>query len=378
MAVHLDHAGLSLGFGRGDDLDDLLVVLSVKRQELHRRDEHRTAQACVRVRAGLHERQSTVTIWQCLGRTREALLRPRRLGERSSRIEGDDFPADVDLAGPFPVPSDRLIREPGVMGHHLVRVVIEKLADDLLRDIEVDQGRAQRVPPLMRCEMDGLATFVTNVAFAEPALERTPIDARADRLATVRVGERAGEQDRGSVGEAGEDPALLLADQALELFVDRHERLAAHLVVVVAQVRSSVTVLDDAVEGKFQRIGHPQTAADQDARRQLVGRIVEALEVGGTLHLSHHVLRQRPWQLLGALWVVLRVEGCGSRERQVPAVVADCLEELVQEPDVAAMRGAACELGGKVGQVLLQHGPVDISQPLDAAAVRVRGSAQSE
>jgi len=42
------------------------------------------------------------------------------------------------------------------------------------------------------------------------------------------------------------------------------------------------------------------------------------------------------------------------------------LEELAQEPDVAAVRGAACELGGKVGQVLLQHGPVDISQSLEA------------
>jgi hypothetical protein len=182
----------------------------------------------------------------------------------------------------------------------------------------------------------------------------------------VRIGERAGEQDQGSLGEAGEDPALLLADQAPELFVDRHERLAAHLVVLIAQVRSSVTILDDAVEGKFQRIGHSQAAADQDSGRQLVGRIVEALEVGGTLHLGDHVLRQRPWQLLGALWVVLGIEGCSSRKRQVPAVVADCLEELAQEPDVAAVRGAACELGGKVGQVLLQHGPVDISQSLEA------------
>jgi len=64
------------------------------------------------------------------------------------------------------------------MGHHLVRVVIEELADDLLRDIEVDQGRAEEMPPLMRCEMDGLATFVTDVALAEPAAECLPIGFR--------------------------------------------------------------------------------------------------------------------------------------------------------------------------------------------------------
>src|SRR5258705_13945843 len=51
LAVHFNHAGLTAGFGRGDDLQGLLAVLAVLRQELVGGEEHWTGKARVGVRA---------------------------------------------------------------------------------------------------------------------------------------------------------------------------------------------------------------------------------------------------------------------------------------------------------------------------------------
>src|SRR5262249_48861002 len=62
LPVHLHHAVLAAGFGCGDDLQGLLSVLSVLRQELDGGEEHRACQAGVGVGARLHQGKSAVAV----------------------------------------------------------------------------------------------------------------------------------------------------------------------------------------------------------------------------------------------------------------------------------------------------------------------------
>ena len=78
--------------------------------------------------------------------------------------------------------------------------------------------------PLVRGQVHGLAVLVADVAVFQPAVERVPVTGVADRALSVDVRGRAGEQDRGPVRPAFPGPVLLIADQRLELVVDRHQR----------------------------------------------------------------------------------------------------------------------------------------------------------
>jgi hypothetical protein len=99
----------------------------------------------------------------------------------------------------------------------------------------------------------------------------------------------------------------------VELFVDRDQGLAFHLVVVVAQVGGAVGVGDHAVPGQAQRVGDPQTGPDQDQGDQPVGRVGEPREVGGVLDLGHHLLGQRAGRPLGAAGEVVGEHQRGAR-----------------------------------------------------------------
>ena len=123
-------------------LHDLLPMLAVLGQELGGGDEHRAAQARVRVRAGLLDRQPAEAIGQGLGRSSHALLCPGRLGQRAVRVEGDGLALDVDLPCGFPVPADRGVTEARVVGGHDVGVVVENPPDHFLGDVAVDQSGA--------------------------------------------------------------------------------------------------------------------------------------------------------------------------------------------------------------------------------------------
>jgi hypothetical protein len=76
--------------------------------------------------------------------------------------------------------------------------MVEDPADNLLRDVTVDQPGAQGVTPLMRRETHPVAVFVADVAGIEPALQGHPIGRGADRVAAVDVLAGPREQDHGA------------------------------------------------------------------------------------------------------------------------------------------------------------------------------------
>ncbi|MET8053317.1 hypothetical protein ABZU75_37585 [Streptosporangium sp. NPDC005286] len=123
----------------------------------------------------------------------------------------------------------------------------------------------------------------------------------------------------------------------LEFLIDRHERLALHLVVEVAQVGCRVAVEDDAVARQFHGIGDAQPAAHQNDGDQPELRMVPLVEVVVTFELSHHQLAQRPGQALSRCEIVLEKHDRGRGQAGVPAVPADRGEEEVQLTDPAPM-----------------------------------------
>jgi hypothetical protein len=241
--------------------------------------------------------------------------------------------------------------------------MIEDAPHDLLRDVTVDQPGAEGVAPLVRGQPDRAAVRVANLAAGQPAIEREPVGRRGSRGPAVGVLGRAREQHRGVP-----DAALLFSDQSVKLLVDRDQRLTLHLVVEIAQVGGAVGVEDHAVPRHAQRVGDPQPGPDQDQRDQPVGRVGEPGEIARVLDLGHHLLGQRAGRPLDASGIVLaehqRVRGQGV----VPVVLADRVQERVELPDLVAVALAAGELGVQVGQVALQHRPVNLGERADADA----------
>src|ERR1019366_3682908 len=155
-----------------------------------------------------------------LGGAADALLGPRCLGQRAVGVESNRLAGGADLAGFLPVAADRRVRQPGVMSRHRVRIVIEDAADDFLRDVHVDQAGSQRVTILMRGQAGRLAVLVADIAAPQPLAERVLVAGMTDPLAAVGVGPAPGKQDRGPLGPAVADAALLIGDLGFELFVD--------------------------------------------------------------------------------------------------------------------------------------------------------------
>ena len=230
----------------------------------------------------------------------------------------------------------------------------EDAADDLLRDVTVDQPGAEGVAPLVRGQLDRAAVRVADVAAGQPAVEREP----------VGRGGWSGPGRRGSSSDAGTAPArprrrsCCSTIRAWSSFVDRDQRLAFHLVVEIAQVGGAVGVEDHAVARQAQRVGDPQPGPDQDQGDQPVGRVGEPGEVVGVLDLGHHVLGQRAGRPFGALRDSRRVNTsavAGRVSSQWCWRIA--VQERVELPDLVAVALPAGQLGVQVGQVALQHLP---------------------
>ena len=83
LAIHLGHACLAAGLGGRDDLQQLLPLLVVLRQELGGGDKHRAGQAGIGLRTCPLHRQAAVAVGQGLGHAPESLLW-RREGPRVS------------------------------------------------------------------------------------------------------------------------------------------------------------------------------------------------------------------------------------------------------------------------------------------------------
>ena len=240
--------------------------------------------------------------------------------------------------------------------------MVEHAPHDLLRDVAVDQPVPEGMAPLVRGQVHRLAVFVADVAGGQPALQRHPVGVADDRVGAVdvfcRPREQAGCAGRPALGDA----VTMLRDQLAQLVVDRHERVAFHLVVVVAQIRGALGVGDDAVGAQPQRVGDAQPTAHQDDRDQPMGGVGEAGEVVGVLELGHDVFGQRPRQPLFAFRVVLGEEHRVGGKRGVPTMLADSGEEPVEQADVAAATLGADPLAAQVGQVAFEQRPVD---PID-------------
>jgi hypothetical protein len=84
----------------------------------------------------------------------------------------DGPPFDVDFAGAFPVLANGGVVNPGVVGGHLRRGVVQEATHDFLGNVVVDQPCAEGVAELVRGDMSGSAVFVADVAVCEPLLQR--------------------------------------------------------------------------------------------------------------------------------------------------------------------------------------------------------------
>ncbi|MFG2638795.1 hypothetical protein ACGFX8_34470 [Streptomyces sp. NPDC048362] len=91
-----------------------------------------------------------------------------------------------------------------------------------------------------------------------------------------------------------------------------------------------------------------------------------SVHVGGLFELGHHVLGQGPRQQLGALGVVLGEEHRGGGQGVVPAVLPNGLEEVVDQADELPVGLLPADGRLEIGEVALQHRPVDLHERVDA------------
>ena len=160
-----------------------------------------------------------------------------------------------------------------------------------------------------------------------------------------------GKQDRGPLGPAVADAALLAGDSGFEFLVDGDECFPLHLVVLVEQIRSLAGIVDDAVERQAQRVPEAEPAADEDEGDQPPGRVVPPVKVGRVLELGHDVLGQGTGKQLPALGVVVVVEHGAGGQGLVPAEPPDRVQEAAELPDALGVDVAAGQLGVQAGQV---------------------------
>ena len=245
----------------------------------------------VGVRAGLLQRKPAIAVGQRHFRAGEAVVHPLGVAEQAGGAGVDGVAVDVDLAGAFPLSADGGVGQAGVAGGHGVAGVVEQPAHDLLGDVVVDQPGG--VAELVRGDPGRAAQFVGDSDGGQPLLEVHVEGVGADRVSPVGVGVRAWEQHVG-VGVLCASAALLVGDLGGELFVDGHDRLAAHLVVEVAQVSRCGGVVDEAVDPKAGGVADPEPGADQDLDQQSDARVADAVEVGRGFELVHHEFRDCP------------------------------------------------------------------------------------
>src|SRR5271154_1367327 len=86
LTVHFGESLLTASLGGGDQLQRLLALFVVLRQELPGGEEHRAGQTRVGGGAALLPRQAEVAVGQGLGGGAEPLLGPGCLGERTRRV----------------------------------------------------------------------------------------------------------------------------------------------------------------------------------------------------------------------------------------------------------------------------------------------------
>ena len=129
--------------------------------------------------------------------------------------------------------------------------------------------------------MDGIAVLIADVAHLQPLQQHHSVAVVGRRALPVGVTGQRGEQVRVSAGPLIGNVGLLPEDLGLQVLIDRHRRLAAHLVVEVAQVGGTLPVVGQAVELQGDRIRCSEPAANQDQGEQPVLRVGPPIQVGG-------------------------------------------------------------------------------------------------
>ncbi len=135
------------------------------------------------------------------------------------------------------------------------------------------------MPPLMRCDVDGPAELVADVAALEPGREPVAEGVGAVGQPPLEVAFLA-DQQAGGGGKTFPHGLLLDGDRAGERHVNRHERVAAHLMVAVAQIGCAVLVTRHAVNSEPAAVTDAQAGAHQHLGQQPGLRISETCQHG--------------------------------------------------------------------------------------------------
>ena len=152
---------------------------------------------------------------------------------------------------------------------------------------------------------------------------------------------------------------LLRLDHGGEFVVDGHHRVAAHLVVAVAQVDRALRVADQAVQRQPGGVADAQPGAGEDLHQQPDPRVADPVEVGGAFELVHDELGDRARRRrFAAAGIVAGIQLRLGRQR-CPALLADGVQKPGHRADVGAAGLRVRDLDRQSGQVDLQRGPVE-------------------
>lgn len=136
LLILADDALVTGGAGCFDQLQGRALLGEVLRQELRRGGEERARQARVGMLTRGLGRHTAIPVGQGLFRPVKANSSPCGAREWMVIWEVYDRALGIDLAGPFPCTTKRVIVKPGVVGCHFGRGVIQKALDDVLGHIE--------------------------------------------------------------------------------------------------------------------------------------------------------------------------------------------------------------------------------------------------
>ena len=123
------------------------------------------------------------------------------------------------------------------------------------------------MPELMSGDMHWLTEFICDTACFEPLPELEVERRGGNGQPSVGVG-AAARQQHGRGREPLSGAFLLRLDHGGEFVVDGHHRVAAHLVVAVAQIDRALRVADQAVQRQPGGVADAQAGADEDLHQQ--------------------------------------------------------------------------------------------------------------
>jgi hypothetical protein len=236
--------------------------------------------------------------------------------------------------------------------------MVEQPSDHFLRHLMVDPPSGRRVPELMSGDMDWLTEFICDTGDFEPLPELEVERRGGNGQPPVGVGAAARQQHTGS-REPLPSTRLLRLDHGGQFVVDGHHRVAAHLVVAVAQIDRALRVADQTVHLKPGAVADAQAGADEDLHQQPDPRVADPIEVGWAFQLVHDELGNCPrCRCLVAARLVAGIQLRLSRQR-CPTVLANSMQKPSHTADLGTAGLRVRDLDRQSCQVGLQRRPVE-------------------